>query len=147
MSVNLHRLVRRAIHCLHADQPATLYRSTGKFVEGARGDAVQLFEEFGELKMQIQSLGSDVISRVDEISKAATLRKIYVYADSGAWSMSRPIGKTGDYLKAADGRTWMVNAVLEDFTVSGWVCLQCQQQTTPVEVHIDTEEGLCRLYL
>ena len=54
MSVNLHKIVRKAIHHLHSDQAATLYRSTGRYVDGERGDAVQLFEEFGELTRQIQ---------------------------------------------------------------------------------------------
>lgn len=147
MALNLHAIARRAIGKLHPEQDAKLYRSTGRYGEDERGDAVQLFEEFTELKMQIQSLGSDVVTRVDEISQAATLRKIYVFADSGAWSMNRPLGKTGDYLVGDDGRTWLINAVIEDFTRSGWVSLQCQQQTTPVDIHIETEEGLWRLSL
>lgn len=147
MSVNLHKIVRKAIHHLHSDQAATLYRSTGRYVDGERGDAVQLFEECGELTMQIQSLGPDVVQLVDAITQAATLRKIWVFADTGAWSVNRPLGRTGDYLRGDDGRVWLVNAVIEDFTRSGWVSLQCQQQTTPVDIYYETEEGLCRLPL
>lgn len=145
MAVNLHSIVRRSIHFLHPDQGATLYRSTGRCVDDARGDAVQLFEKVGDISMQIQSLGSDVVQRVEDVSMASTLRKIYVFAKDGVWSMNRSLGKTGDYLQAEDGRVWLVNAVLEDFSRSGWVCLQCQFQTTPVVLHIQVEEGLCRL--
>lgn len=145
MALNLHSIVRRSVGLLHPEQAARLYRSTGRFVDDERGDAVQEFEDVGEIKMQMQSLGSDMVQRVDDISMASTLRKIYVFADSGAWSLYRPLGKTGDYLKSEDGRLWLVNAVLEDFTRSGWVSLQCQLQTTPVTLHITTQEGLCRL--
>lgn len=134
--LNLHAVVRGAVNALHPDTPATLYRSTGKFADGERGDPVQVFDEGIDVSIQLQSLGSDVIQRVEDISQAATLRKMYLFADTGAWGMYRPLSRTGDYVKDESGRLWLVNAVLEDFTRSGWVALQVQLQTTGRDIYI-----------
>lgn len=145
MAINLHSIVRFAINCLHPDQKATLYSSTGRYVDDERGDAVQVFERVGQLNMQIQPLVADAVQRIDNLSMASTLRKIYLFSDDRAYSFTRNLGKTGDYLEADDGRVWLVNALLEDFSRSGWVCLQCQLQTVPVTLNVQTAEGICRL--
>ena len=72
---------------------------------------------------------------------AATLRKMYLFADTKAWSMFRPLSKTGDYIKDETGCLWLVNAVIEDFTRSGWVCLQVQMQTTRKTIWINDGIG------
>lgn len=72
---------------------------------------------------------------------AATLRKMYLFADTKAWSMFRPLSKTGDYIKDERGCLWLVNAVIEDFTLSGWVCLQVQMQTTRQKIWISDGTG------
>ncbi|WP_418872175.1 hypothetical protein [Sutterella wadsworthensis] len=139
--LNLHSIVRGAISSVHPDISATLYRSVGDYGEDDQGDPVQLFAAGVPVKAQLQSLGSDVVQRVEDISMAATLRKMYLFADTKAWSMFRPLSKTGDYIKDETGCLWLVNAVIEDFTRSGWVCLQVQMQTTRKTIWINDGIG------
>lgn len=144
MSLNLHKIVRGAITRLHDDVGATLYRSTGEFEEGEHGDPVQVFAEGIPVRIQIQTLSADVIQHVDDINRAASLRKIYVHSSEDAgrrlWAMMRPLSRTGDYLNDELGRWWLINAVIEDFTRAGWISAQAQLQTTPPQFRVAYED-------
>lgn len=147
MSINLHSIVRSVISSIHEDISGTLFRSTGNYEEDERGDPVQVFAEGIPVTLQIQTMGSDVIQHVDDISIASSLRKIYIHSSEEAkyrlWSMWRPSDRSGDYLYDSLGRWWKINAVIEDFTRAGWVSVQAQMQTVEPIFRIAYEDEDC----
>lgn len=141
MSLNLHQIVRGAVNFNNADQPFTLFRSLGTF---SRDPSTMMnvpdVAAGVSLLGQIQSVGADQIVQSERITFNTTVRKVYLYStaspSSRPWSAWRPLARTGDYLQDANNLYWFVDAVLEDFSDSGWVCLQCILQTTPPTLNV-----------
>ena len=94
---------------------------------------------------QVQSIKSDEIVQTERVSFSETVRKLYLYSTSAPgdrpWGTWRPLSRTGDYVLDANGNYWYVDAVVEDFTESGWVSLQVILQTTPPTLNIVEEGG------
>ena len=43
----------------------------------------------------------------------------------------RPLSRGGDMIQLEDGTWWLVNEVLEDFSLSGWVSVLATLQVVP----------------
>lgn len=131
--MNLHEIVRGAITAVARDLPAELYVMTGEQERGERGDLLPVFEQPVEVLGQWQSIKADEIIQTERISEASTVRRVYLKAtdDAGSrpWASWRPLGRSGDLLKDDKGNFWLVDAVIEDFTHEGWVCVQVVLQT------------------
>ena len=147
--INLHKVVRGVITSLHPDVTVTLYQSTGDQTRTERGDFVQTFEEVPNVRAQFQSLTTDQLQALEALNITSIVRRVYLYSDVGTkrtpWGEFRPLGRSGDYFKDAKGNWWFVNAILEDFSLSGWVSLQCTLQTEPPNITIlpppETDNG------
>ena len=149
MSLNLHQIVRGAVTFNNADQTFTLYRSNGTFTRNAATmmNAPNVVPVEG-VQGQIQSLSADAIVQTERITFNETVRRLYLYATKSPndrpWAQWRPLARTGDYVLDANGNYWFVDAVLEDFSESGWVSLQVILQTTTPALNIveeDTDGG------
>ena len=131
--MNLHDIVRGAITAVARDLPAELYVMTGEQERGERGDLLPVFEQPVEVLGQWQSIKADEIIQTERINEATTVRRVYLKAtdDAGSrpWASWRPLGRSGDLIKDDKGNFWLVDAVIEDFTHEGWVCLQVVLQT------------------
>ena len=131
--MNLHDIVRGAITAVARDLPAELYVMTGEQERGERGDLLPVFEQPVEVLGQWQSIKADEIIQTERISEASTVRRVYLKATDDAasrpWASWRPLGRSGDFLKDEHGNFWLVDAVIEDFTHEGWVCVQVVLQT------------------
>lgn len=131
--MNLHDIVRGAITAVARDLPAELYVMTGDQERGERGDLLPVFEQPVEVLGQWQSIKADEIIQTERISEASTVRRVYLKATDDAasrpWASWRPLGRSGDFLKDEHGNFWLVDAVIEDFTHEGWVCVQAVLQT------------------
>lgn len=142
--MNLHGLVRGAIGAVHADETLTLYRQTGKRTRNADLEVVPEFYAGETVKGQIQPLGAESIVQTERINQSSTVRRCYLYADKTPKGrprgLFRQLGRSGDYLTDKYGQQWYVDAVLEDFSQSGWVSLQIILQQTPVEMAIKEDE-------
>lgn len=139
--MNLHHTVRGAITAINKDQSWLLYRSIGNGTKNARGIYEPEFFDGAPVRVQCQSISADSIIMTEAAQSGATVRRAYLYADGkcrrcmpfGGW---RPLSRSGDFLKDADGNFWKVDAVLEDFSAEGWVSLQIVLQTTPKNLRI-----------
>lgn len=134
MSLNLHAIVRSAITCNNADQPFTYYRSLGTFTrDPATMQNVPNVATGQTVMGQIQTLSADAIVQSEQVTFGATVRRLYLYAPASPqtrpWALWRPLARSGDYVQDSDGNYWYVDAVLEDFSSSGWVSLQVILQT------------------
>lgn len=135
MSLNLHQIVRGVVTFNNADRPLMLFRSVGTFSRDPETMENVPNVMNGELVFgQMQSMSADEIVQSERVSFSTTIRKVYLRTPSGkrtrAWGMWRPLSRTGDYLQDEGGNFWYVDAVLEDFSESGWVALQAILQTT-----------------
>ena len=133
MGLNLHGIVRGAITGVAKDQPCELFIMSGKQVRDDRGGMTPVFKAPVTIRGQWQSLSPD------------TLRRIYLYADTDRakrpWAVWRPLGRSGDMVRDENGQLWRIDAVIEDFTHEGWVCVQATMQTSGVRMMVEEENG------
>ena len=134
MSMNLHDIVRGAITINLEDQSFTLLRSTASGV--TNGVRVAKYVKVEGLKGNFQSEGDAALNFSNNAAQNTIVRRLYLYADSDratrAWSIYRPLARSGDYIVNAKGEYWQVSAVIEDFSDAGWECLRVTfQQTDP----------------
>ena len=127
--MNLHGIVRGAIPALHPDETVILRQSVGQ--ENIKGRIVPVYAPGQTVTAQIQSLGSDDLQHSEAVNLTQRDRKAYLYAPDATLpptGIVRPLARNGDMLQRADGSWWLVTAMLEDFTASGWVCVGIVQQ-------------------
>lgn len=140
--INLHGLVRRAITSLHPDEAMTLRQSIGQRNE--RGRVTPVYGPAQVVQAQVQSLGQNDLAQREATSNTRIDRKAYLFAPDAALppqGIVRPLGRTGDMLQRADGTWWLVTAMIEDFTASGWVCVGITQQVDGPDLSASEPEG------
>lgn len=141
--INLHATVRSAITGLHPDEVVTLRQSVGQ--TNARGRITPIYGPEQTAQAQIQSLGQNDLAQAEQTSNTRVDRKAYLYAPNPALppqGIVRPLARNGDMLRRADGTWWLVTAMIEDFTASGWVCVGITQQVDGPDLSAsDTEDG------
>lgn len=130
MSINLHAAVRGAISGLHPDEALLLYQSKGH--QNIRGEVIPVFEAPIQVTGQIQSEQNDTLEPSREANAVTRTRKCYLYAGAETGyipsTLIRALAKGGDFIQRDDGTFWLIVAMLEDFSTSGWVCVRIEQQ-------------------
>ena len=127
--INLHGLVRSAITALHPDEVVILRQSVGQ--TNARGRITPRYGPARTVSAQIQSLGQNELAHAEQVSATRIDRKAYLHAPNPALppqGIVRPFARNGDMLQRPDGTWWLITAMIEDFTASGWVCVGITQQ-------------------
>ena len=142
MSMNLHDIVRGAINVNLEDQSFTLLRSTASGV--TNGVRVAKYVKVEGLKGNFQSEGDAALNFSNNAAQNTIIRRLYLYATSDrstrAWSIYRPLARSGDYVLNDKGEYWQVSAVIEDFSDAGWECLRVTfQQTDPKLTIVDSD--------
>lgn len=136
MSLNLHDIVRPAITINLDDQPFTLIRSLGQ--ENDEGIITSYYEKLEGFRGNFQSEGDATLDHAELAAQNTIIRKLYLYAPDNkatrAWSIYRPLSRSGDYILDKNGDYWLVVSVLEDFSEAGWECLRIQLQQTPPNI-------------
>lgn len=139
MSLNLHALTRGAINFVNTDLTCVLFLSTGKSTRDENLAVVPLFKKGEIVKAQFQPFSTDKIENIDNIEKMAIVRKVYLFAKSDRkkrpWAMDRPMARVGDYIQSPDLQFYRINAVIEDFSNVGWVCVMATMVMTPMDIH------------
>ena len=139
---NLHALVRQAITGLHPDETVTLRQSVGQ--RNVRGRLTPVYGPAQVVQAQIQSLGQNDLAQSEATSNTRIDRKAYLYAPDASLppqGIVRPLSRTGDMLERADGTWWLVTAMIEDFTASGWVCVGITQQVDGPDLSASEQAG------
>lgn len=134
--INLHGIVRQKIASIHPEEAVTLYRSIG--MENVKGEIKAKYATGVFVQAQVQSESNDALYQSDRTGQNNTTRKAYLIADDSTAEkpapVIRPISRTGDMIKRADGTWWLVDAMLEDFSHANWVCVRIVQQTRAPEL-------------
>ena len=139
--INVHALVRQAVTALHPDETVTLRQSIGQ--RNVRGRITPVYGPAQVVQAQVQSLGQNDLAQREATSNTRIDRKAYLFAPDGALppqGIVRLLARTGDMLQRADGSWWLVTAMMEDFTASGWVCVGITQQVDGPDLSA-SEEG------
>lgn len=140
--INLHAAVRSAITGLHPDEAVALRQSVGQ--QNVRGRITPVYAPEQTVQAQIQSLGQNDLAQAEQTSNTRVDRKAYLYAPNPALppqGIVRPLARNGDMLRRADGTWWLVTAMIEDFTASGWVCVGITQQVRGPDLSASDAEG------
>ena len=139
--VNLHDIVRPVITSLHPDETVTLFQFKG--IANNRGRLVPNCIDPNGLQVtaQIQSMGSESLDHREDANRTVIERKAYLYAPQLSYAsgtdLDTPKGidrwyvRDGDFLQRSDGTWWLITALTEDFSRSGWVCVGITRQITP----------------
>lgn len=134
--INLHGIVRQKIASIHPEEAITLYRSIG--IENVKGEIKAKYAAGIFVKAQIQSESDDALYHSNRTGQNNTTRKAYLFADDSLSEkpapLIRPISRTGDMIRRADGTWWLIDAMLEDFSHANWVCVRLVLQTKAPEL-------------
>lgn len=134
IGLNLLDIARGAINSMYPDISVTLYRNMGQSI-GPDGAMHPIYAEGIAVLAQMQSEGGDVLYHAGRVGQEEAGRKFYLNsAHDNATRVAgivRPLSRGGDMFSFADGTWWLVNAVLEDFTLAGWVCVRATLQINP----------------
>lgn len=129
--MNLHAVVRGSICAVHPEENVTLYRSTG--ASDSYGAPTPLYAEGKCLSAQVQSEGDEALYYSDNMGMNDVTRSVWLFADRNMAQrpagIFRPLARGGDMLRRADGTWWLITAVPEDFSASGWVKARISLQT------------------
>ena len=128
--MNLHAIARGAVQTLHPEETVTLYQSSGQ--TNARGVISPTYEAAQTVQAQIQSLSTDALANAEDTAQTGQTRKAYLFGPPVTslvpQGVVRPLARSGDMIRRADGTWWLVTGMMEDFSASGWVCVQITQQ-------------------
>ena len=128
--MNLHARARGAVQTLHSEETVTLYQASGQ--ANNQGVISPTYEAAQTVQAQIQSLSTDELANVENVAQTGQVRKAYLFGPPVTslipQGIVRPLARSGDMLQCADGTWWLVTGMMEDFSASGWVCVQITQQ-------------------
>ena len=144
MPLNLHDLVRGAINIVNPDEDVWLIQNIGQ--TNAKGRITAVYAEPEKVRAQVQTLSGDDLTVMNDTERTERDRKFYLYSDTSTGTppsgIIRPLGKSGDFIRRADGTWWMVYNVTEEFITSGWVLvLASQQAQVPEAVEAAMEDA------
>lgn len=144
--MNLHRIVRGPVSAVNEMEDVYLIQSSGSVND--RGRILAMYAAAEPVRAQVQTLSADTLQALNDVLRTAHLRRFYLFSDTyaghkpeGQWRVkSRP----GDFLyRPRDATWWKVFQLLEDFEISGWVCVGAALQVkVPEEVLAQLPEVL-----
>lgn len=127
MPVNLHALARRAVSRLHPEETVTLYQSAGQI--NVKGALTPIYDAPAQVSAQIQSISDDALTHADRTGMNSHTRKAWFFQlPKPITTVDRATGRGGDVIQRSDGTWWLVDALSEDFTASGWVSVRLTWQ-------------------
>jgi len=138
--INLHQIVRGTTASLHPDVPATLHRSTGQ-TTGGGGQVKATYGEGRPIIVQAQSEKPSELYHSNNVGQENVSRKFYLNSGPSMAELTtgiiREVGRNGDMFQISAGADWfagtwwLVTALIEDFSRSGWVAVRATLQLNP----------------
>lgn len=135
LGINLHGIVRGAISSLHPDIAATLYQSTGQAGVSPGGSPLPVYAPGVGITAQKQSASPATLLHRDRVSETEQTYTFSLFSSPDpakkVTGIYRPLSRGGDIFQLADGSWWLVDELLEDFSLSGWVSILATLQVIP----------------
>jgi len=129
--MNLHELVRGFIPIVNPDETVQWYRNVGQS-HGDYGVVTPVFAEPVSAVAQVQSESDASLYYQNRAGDNSIVRRCYMMGDEPVQpaGIVRPQARGGDVIRRADGSWWLVNGVIDDFSLqSGWVCVRMVLQS------------------
>lgn len=118
--MNLHKIVRGAISALHPDETVILVQSIGQ--RNVNGKIIAEYAQPISVIAQIQSMSSDELAHLEKTDSTKIYRKAWLNQPARPVAgIIRELARNGDFIQRSDQSWWLVNAVNDDYTRSGWV--------------------------
>lgn len=108
----LRGIANRAIQSVRHDEAVTIRRSTGSTI-GAGLKPQPTYAADAPAMAQLQALSGDDLKQLEGLNVQGTLLSCYV--DGVIKGVERPSGTGGDLIVRADGSTWLVVHVFENW--------------------------------
>jgi hypothetical protein len=127
--MNLHAIANKAIQIVHPNERAYWHKSLGQTNQS--GLVKPTYSAGLEVELQAQSETPDELAHSQQnVGTTEISRKVWMFVTSAGMpeGINRAKCKGGDLIKRADGSWWLVTAVSEDFSQSGWVSLRITYQ-------------------
>jgi hypothetical protein len=122
--MNLHAIAGAYISSVNPSVVGTVMVSSGATVNADYTQAPN-FQPFTNQTFQVQAASTGDLRQVENLNLQGVYRKVYL--NGAIEGLDRLAGKGGDLL-LFNNATWLVVAVLEPWTQSGWVCVLVAQQ-------------------
>ncbi|MFJ7315269.1 hypothetical protein ACIQVE_21400 [Pseudomonas sp. NPDC098747] len=128
--MNLNNLVGGFLNSVTPQEEVVLFRCTGQTND--RGKITPTYAPAFPTMARVQSVSDAALKLIDRVGDNSKLLHFYL---NGDWrGVFRPDGTGGDMIYARN-QWWLINAVPEDFSQAGWVCVRGVLQVTgPVGV-------------
>lgn len=110
--MNLHGIVSGAISAVNPPQSASLYRSAG-YTTLPDGRQQPKYAPPATVNAQVQDLSQKDLAQLASMNVQGSQRVAYL--NGSLFGLVRVESKGGDLLTMADGHTWLVTAVLEQW--------------------------------
>jgi len=134
--MNLHAIVSGAIGSVNHHEMVTIYRCTG--LTNTAG-VMHVAYTPQDILAQVQAPNAGDLKLFDNLADAKHVKKFYINAS--AHTINRHEETAGDIIERADGSYWLIDAIRDDFSPEGWLCVLGTLQHDPPEIVIDTEGG------
>lgn len=121
--MNLHRIVYNAIGSVNAHEAVTLWRCMGT---SNTGGVVKVTYDDEDITAQVQAPNAGDLKLYDNLADARHVKKFYI--DASAATINRFEETAGDIIERADGSYWLIDAIRDDFSPEGWLCVLCTLQ-------------------
>lgn len=120
--MNLHALVSSTIGSVNPNTTVVLYQSTGQV--NVAGVITPLYAAPELVPAQVQSFAEAELKHMDRMGQNDILKKFYLIAgETPPAGLVRPAARGGDIIHYA-GYYWLVEAMPDDFSPAGWVCVR-----------------------
>ena len=134
--MNLHAIVSGAIGSVNKHELVTIYRCNG--TTNTAG-VVSVTYTPSDILAQVQAPNAGDLKLFDNLADARHVKKFYLNAS--AHTINRHEETAGDIIERADGSYWLIDAIRDDFSPEGWLCVLGTLQHEPPEIVIDEGGG------
>lgn len=147
--MNLHKIVRGAISSVTADETVDVFRSDARdpdeFLTDDEGNQILTYSKVENVRAQIQPESDSALYFSGNVAQNSVTRRAYLFADpdmsSRPFTMFRPLARSGDFIRRADGTAWLVVAVTDDYGAEGWVSVRMTLQDQAPDFMTEPGEG------
>ena len=127
--MNLHAIVSGAIGSVNHHEMVTIYRCNG--TTNTAG-VVSVTYTPQAIMAQVQAPNAGDLRLFDNLADARHVKKFYLNAS--AHTINRHEETAGDIIKRADGSSWLIDMIRDDFSPEGWLCVLGTLQHEPPEI-------------
>lgn len=123
MPINLHGIVSGVISAINPNERVTYRRSLGS-TTNADGSQTPVYDSGTSVMAQVQETTTDDLRKSDGLNLQG--QKLKAWLDGSMSGVVRQSGRGGDLIVRADGSTWLVANIIEQWAT--WVAVLMVRQ-------------------